>query len=133
MDSCIFCQIVNKQAPSWKVMESDMAYAFLDIHPVNRYHTLVVPKHHFENIFDIPEKELNEVMSLLKKVTTMYREKLSINHLQVINSSGAEAQQDVFHIHFHIIPRYRGDGQNIRWNTYPEMRSQFDKMLERLK
>ena len=133
MQNCIFCKIIQGEAHSWKVWESEGAYAFLDINPVSRYHTLVIPKKHYENIFDIPEHELKEVMAGVRTVARMYQQTLGINHIQIINSNGHEAQQDVFHIHFHIVPRKLGDGQNIRWKTFPEWRGEFDGMLEKLK
>jgi histidine triad (HIT) family protein len=60
------------------------------------------------------------------------KKKLGIKNLQVINSSGAEAQQDVFHVHFHIVPRKIGDGQDIRWITHPEWQEKYDQMLNKL-
>ena len=132
MESCIFCQIVAGKAKSWKVMENEHAYAFLDINPVNPYHTLVIPKEHYQDIFDIPKEVLQEVMGLLKEVVSLYEEKLGIKNLQIVNSNGKAGQQDVFHIHFHIVPRHMGDGQSIRWRIHPEMRAQFDDMLRRL-
>ena len=122
MNDCIFCKIIRAEAKSWKIWENDYAYAFLDIHPVSRYHTLVIPKNHYENIFDIPESELREVIAGVKKVCKLYEEKLGIQNLQIVNSNGREGQQDVFHIHFHIVPRKKGDGQNIKWKTFPEWR-----------
>ena len=133
MDNCIFCQIVKGSSPSWKVMESEHAYAFLDINPVNEYHTLVIPKKHYRDIFDIPMDELWHVMDLLKQVVDLYAEKLGIQNLQIVNNNGSEAQQDVFHIHYHIIPRYLGDGQSIRWYSHREYRERFDALLEVLK
>lgn len=132
MENCIFCRIAARQASSWKVLETETAYAFLDINPVSEYHTLVIPKAHYTDVFDTPAEVLQQVMALVKDVTTLYREKLGICHLQLVNSSGGEAQQDVFHLHFHIVPRRSGDGQNIRWHTYPEWRGKFDELLERL-
>lgn len=132
MTGCIFCQIVAGKAKSWKVHETESVYTFLDINPVNEYHTLVIPKKHFENIFDIPENELKEVITVVKKLANLYKERLGIQHVQIINSSGAEAQQDVFHFHIHIVPRKRGDHQDIRWSTHPEWRDRFDQMLEKL-
>lgn len=130
---CIFCKIVRGEAKSWKVYEDEHAYAFLDIHPVSEYHTLVVPKNHFENIFDVPEAELLHVMRALKQVVALYHQRLGLRNVQIVNSSGAEAQQDVFHLHFHIVPRQRGDGQNVRWKTFPEWTARFDQMLERIR
>lgn len=132
MENCIFCRIANGDAHSWKIMESRYAFAFLDINPVSRYHTLIIPKKHYKNIFDIPENQLTEIVSLLKNVVDLYHRKLGIKHLQIVNSNGEEAQQDVFHLHFHIVPRKSGDGQNIRWKTFPEWRSDFEDMIERL-
>lgn len=132
MENCIFCKIVKGEAPSWKVYENEHTYAFLDINPVNEYHTLIIPKNHYENIFDTPEEELKEVIATVKKVGMLYQEKLDMRNMQIINSNGAEAQQDVFHIHYHILPRYFGDGQNIKWKTYPEWRERFDQMLNKI-
>jgi histidine triad (HIT) family protein len=64
MEDCIFCKIVKGEANSWKVYENESVYAFLDINPVNEYHTLIIPKRHYENIFDTPEDELIKVMSV---------------------------------------------------------------------
>ena len=130
---CIFCKIVKGEAPSRKVYENEKVYAFLDINPVSRYHTLVIPKTHYENIFDISDEDLQAVISVVGKLSKLYQQKLNINHIQVVNSNGREAQQDVFHIHYHIVPRKLGDGQSIRWKTFPEWRSDFDGMLEKLK
>lgn len=132
MDDCIFCQIAVGKAPSWNVLETTHAYAFLDIHPVNPYHTLVIPKQHYRDIFDVPADELQHVMSLLKRVVDLYADKLGLANVQIINSSGTEAQQDVFHLHFHIVPRHSGDGQDITRKTHPEMRQTFDELLARL-
>ena len=126
MSECIFCQIVQGNAPSWKIMENDYCYAFLDINPVSKYHTLVIPKKHFENIFEIDEKYLTEVSLMIRNLCKIYRSKLGVSNLQIVNSNGVEGQQDVFHIHFHIVPRSYGDGQNIRWKTHPEWRKDFD-------
>ncbi len=132
MDHCIFCKVAQGLAHSWKVYEDQFTYAFLDINPVNEYHTLVIPKNHYENIFDITNDELTHIMHTIKRIVDLYHEKLGINNVQVINSSGAEAQQDVFHLHFHIVPRSNGDGQNIIWKTHKEWREKFDGLLQRL-
>ena len=132
MNDCIFCKIVKGQARSWKVYEDERVYAFLDIHPVNEYHTLVIPKKHYENIFDIPETELIHVITAVKKLVGVYSSNLGINNVQIINSSGSEAQQDVFHMHFHIVPRKMGDNQNVKWTTHPEWVEEFDQLLKRI-
>ncbi|MBP9721179.1 MAG: HIT family protein [Bacteroides sp.] len=133
MEKCIFCEIIKGNEKSWKVYEDENVYAFLDIHPASKYHTLIIPKQHHENIFDTPSEELGQVMAVIKKLVDVYREKLGLEHVQVVNSSGSEAQQDVFHTHFHIVPRKKGDGQDVKWVTHPEWTVEYDEMIERLK
>ena len=133
MEKCIFCEIAKGNEKSWKVYEDEHVYAFLDIHPVNRYHTLIIPKKHYENIFDTPSEELERVIGVVKKLVDMYKEKLGIENVQIVNSSGSEAQQDVFHVHFHIVPREEGDGQDVTWHTHPEWTVEYDDMLDGLK
>lgn len=133
MSDCIFCKIIKGEAPSWKVYENEKVFAFLDINPVSKYHTLVIPKKHSTNIFDTPEDDLREVIAVVSKLSKLYKEKLGIDQIQVVNSNGPEAQQDVFHIHYHIVPRKLGDGQNIKWKTHPEWRKDFDDFIAALK
>ena len=133
MKDCIFCKIVSGELKSWKVYEDDNTLAFFDIAQINKYHTLVIPKKHYVDVYEIPENELKEVITATKKVALLYREKLGIDNVQIIQSSGHHAQQDVFHIHFHIVPRYANDRLNVPWRSNPEIKADFDQMLERLK
>ena len=133
LTDCIFCAIVRGDAPSWRVYETDTAYGFLDINPVTPYHTLVIPKRHATDLFEVPARDLCGVMEATKHTADRYRERLGITDIQVVTNSGPVAQQIVFHLHVHIVPRYEGDGQDIQWTTHPEMRPQFDGMLERLR
>ena len=132
MNNCIFCQVGKGEAPSWKVYENEYAYAFLNINSVSRYHTLVIPKAHYVNIFDADQVIVKEVMSAVQFVSNLYRTKLGIEDIQIITNAGAAAQQTVFHWHVHIVPRAEGDDLDIQWTTFPEWRSDFDVMLEKL-
>ena len=132
MNSCIFCKIASHEAPACIVYETDHSCAFLDINPMNPYHTLIIPKTHFDSIFDVSSDVLQEMMGTLKHVVDLYRNKLGMADIQIINSNGKAAQQDVFHLHFHIAPRHPGDGQDIKWRTNPEMHSDYDAMLGKL-
>jgi len=132
MSECIFCRIVKGEARSWKVYEDESVYSFFDINPVNEYHTLVITKNHYENIFDVPEEELVKVIAVVKKLAVLYKDKLGIRNVQIIQCSGPEAQQDVFHLHFHIVPRKMGDGQDVMWKTHPEWMKKFDQLLTRI-
>lgn len=132
MDNCVFCRIVNGELPCWKVYEDDDVFAFFDVNPVNEYHTLVIPKQHHKDIFDIPENLLVAITKAIKQITSTLKEKVGIENLQIVNSSGSEAQQDVFHIHFHIVPRNKEDGQNIIWTPKPELKEKYNELLAQL-
>lgn len=132
MSDCVFCKIVKGEIKSWKVYENESVYAFFDINPVNEYHTLVIPKNHYESIFDLPTNDLKEVMVVVKELVTLFSSKLGIRNVQIVNSSGSEAQQDVFHVHFHVVPRKTGDNQDIRWTPHPDWVERFDQLLAQL-
>jgi len=132
MTDCIFCKIGAHQERAWMVHETDASFAFLNIFPMNPYHTLVITKKHYKDIFDIPTDVLQELMGTLKHVISLYRTKLGMTDVQVISSNGRAGQQDVFHIHFHIAPRFQNDGQNVIWKTSPELCKEYDNMLKRL-
>ena len=132
MDTCIFCKIGRHEARSWMITETEHSLAILDIHPMGRWHTTVMPKAHYVSIFDMPTEILHEIMSTVKQVVDLYSEKLGIDAVQIISSNGKAAQQDVFHAHVHIAPRYEGDGQDVKWKLYPEMVEEYDAMLQQL-
>ncbi len=108
MSDCIFCKIINKDIPSEIVYEDEDVLAFLDIKPISQGHTLVVPKEHYENIFDVPKNVLNNTMNIVKKISK------SIKHISdgvnIGQNNLLAAGQIVNHIHFHIIPRFDNDG-----------------------
>jgi len=106
---CLFCKIVKGEIPSKKVYEDENVIAFLDINPASKGHTLVVPKKHCLNIFDIDEEVLKNVITAVKKVATMIKEKLSADGINILQNNGQRAGQIVEHFHFHIIPRYKDD------------------------
>ena len=89
MADCIFCKIARGEANSWKVYEDEYTFAFLDINPVNEYHTLVIPKKHAENIFDAGSDDLAHIMATIKRIADFYHDKLGIENVQIVNSSGA--------------------------------------------
>src|SRR3989344_2798996 len=107
---CIFCKIINNEVPCQKVYEDKDVLAFLDIHPKSNGHTLVVPKKHSENIFDIPNSDLQKVIDVAQKISLDLKHKNNLQGVNFLNSSGAWAGQEVMHYHLHIIPRYENDG-----------------------
>ena len=109
---CIFCKIVNGEIPSYKIYENDKVYAFLDIAKDVDGHTLVIPKKHVVDIMDADADTLKDVMEGIKAVTDHYVS-LGYDGVNVMNASGEAAEQSVFHLHFHIIPRYENDNIHL--------------------
>ena len=113
MDDCVFCKIVKGELDSEKVYEDDLVLAFLDIKKVSEEHTLIIPKKHYENIYDIPDKELQRIILITKKLAKKYKQEKGINQINLLNSNGKEAQQSVFHFHMHLVPRQKNDKLNL--------------------
>ncbi len=108
MEDCLFCKIIRGEIPSTKLFEDAHAYAFLDINPFGKGHTLVVPKFHAEQLFFLPPEELAGVMPAVQRVACLLRRKLGCEGLALMQLNGACAGQTVGHVHFHLIPRYAG-------------------------
>lgn len=113
MDDCVFCKIIKGEIPSYKIYEDDKTYAFLDIACDSYGHTLVVPKKHCANVLDCGEEYLSAVMSTVKKIANHYVKDCGFDGVNILNASGEAAQQSVFHLHMHIIPRKKGDNLNV--------------------
>lgn len=109
---CIFCRIVAGELPSEKVYEDADVIAFMDISPVVRGHTLVVPKAHHPDIAAAPVPALQKVIAVVKKVAQAQLQALRADGVNVTQANGEAAGQVVPHIHFHVIPRFRDDGHS---------------------
>ena len=113
-EDCIFCKIVAGEIPSTRVYEDDDILAFMDIGPVIKGHTLVIPKAHFDPITDTPADVLQNVIAVVQKVARAQGAGLGADGINVTQANGRVAGQVVPHVHFHVIPRFEGDGH--RWN-----------------
>ena len=109
-DSCLFCSIIHKEAPSYTIYEDDAVVAFLDIFPHARAHTIVIPKRHMETLLDMKSEEMqafwtgvNNTLTLLQKAVSPHGFTIGINH-------GKVSEQVVEHLHIHCMPRFEGDG-----------------------
>jgi histidine triad (HIT) family protein len=106
---CVFCKIVTGELPSAQVGETEHALAFLDVAPFAPGHTLVVPKRHVADIVTA-DGALTEIADLVESTARLLDERLSPDGLNVMQASRAAAGQTVFHLHVHVVPRYRNDG-----------------------
>lgn len=132
MNDCIFCKIVKGEIPSYKIYEDKWTYAFLDISNDANGHILVIPKKHCENILDCDEETLSRVTSSIKKISKHLVENCGFTGVNVLNASGKDAQQSVFHLHFHLLPRFASD--NV--DAFPVLKKRdgsLEELCERLK
>jgi histidine triad (HIT) family protein len=112
---CVFCKIAHGEFPSAKVLETDRAVAFLDIHPVNLGHALLVAKEHHPTLADLPEDLAAHAASLLPRLCRAVQAATGADGLNVIVNNGRAAGQTVDHVHWHIIPRFDDDAVNWPW------------------
>lgn len=110
MDSCVFCRIIEGSIPSTRIYEDDQSLAFLDIGPVAPGHTLVVPKTHSTNIFDIAPEDWHAATETARKVAIALDTALGADGVNVMMNNREHAGQTVHHPHIHLIPRFKGDG-----------------------
>jgi histidine triad (HIT) family protein len=114
---CIFCSIVAGAAPSWVVDQDDVAVAFLDISQATPGHTLVVPRRHAPDIWSLSADEAASVMRSVHRVAGRLRDTLQLAGMNITQSNGAAAGQEVFHYHVHLVPRYGGDVLAPPWRS----------------
>ncbi|MBW1786648.1 MAG: HIT family protein [Deltaproteobacteria bacterium] len=105
MEDCIFCKIIKGDIPSFKVYEDDRVFAFEDINPISRGHTLVIPKAHAQDLWEIPEEDLAAVHKASKKIIAAIKKALNPSGVACLQLNGRGANQVVMHYHLHLIPR----------------------------
>ncbi len=116
-ENCIFCKIIKGEIPSVKVWEDEKHLAILDINPNTEGHTLVIPKEHYETIFDMPKELLKETIEVAQKTARLLQKKLNADGINLLNSNNKVAQQDIFHYHIHVIPRYSNEEFKIEFKN----------------
>ena len=113
--NCIFCKIANGEIPSKTLYEDDQFRVILDLGPAAKGHALILPKDHYDNLYELPDETAGEVMKLAKKMAVQMTDRLGCEGFNLVQNNGELAGQTVFHFHMHLIPRYRDDGQKIGW------------------
>ena len=116
---CLFCRIVSGDIPSVKVYEDDHVIGIMDINPLTEGHLLVLPRKHAENLFDIDDALAADTMRAASRIAKRVKVALGIEAMTLIQASGALADQELFHLHLHLIPRRQGDNVPIGWKPAP--------------
>ncbi|WP_018924204.1 HIT family protein [Salsuginibacillus kocurii] len=119
---CIFCKIVAEEIPAAKVYEDDYALAFMDISQVTKGHTLLIPKDHQPNIFELQEETAAYLFSLAPKIARAIESEFQLEGMNLLNNNHETADQSVFHFHLHFLPRYDkdADGYKPKWQTHSD-------------
>lgn len=131
MEDCIFCKIVKGEIPCTKVYEDETTLAFLDISPVNKGHTLVIPKEHHELLTEMPEELLKKTILTVQKVAKAI-DNIS-NGINIQQNNKKVAGQVVPHVHFHIIPRLKDDGFKFNWRHQEYQENEINEFAEKIK
>ena len=117
---CVFCKIVSGEYSSSKIYEDDKVLAILDLSQASYGHTLVMPKKHYENIFDLDTETAMHLFSVVKLISNHYQNVLpNLKGINLLNNNGSKAGQVVIHYHMHIIPRYEdGDLVDMKFTEH---------------
>lgn len=109
VEDCLFCKIIKGEVPSYKIYEDEDVIAFLDIFPFNNGHTVVVPAEHYTNFLDFSTEKMGKYFGVLQKVAIQLKEKLHADGINIVQNNFHAAGQAIFHMHFHLIPRWQDD------------------------
>ena len=112
MSDCIFCKIIEGEIPSYKVYEDEHVYAFLDITQGTKGHTLLIPKNHVPNVYELDDETAYNVFTAVPKVAKALKKAFRPIGLNILNNNDRPLQS-VYHFHVHLIPRYKDDGTVI--------------------
>lgn len=131
MKECIFCKIAKGEIPSATLYEDEEFRVILDLGPANKGHALVLPKAHYENLYDLPDEMAAHAMILAKKIATKMKGILNCDGYNLVQNNGEAAGQTVFHFHMHLIPRYTDDHAGITWTPGTLTSEDRDEIIEK--
>jgi len=134
MAECVFCKIVKGELPCFKVYEDERVLAFEDINPIAEGHTLIIPKKHAENLWEISKEDLAAIHLVSKKVAHALREVLKPSGIAVLQLNGQGAKQVVMHYHLHLVPRIPGTPPLpiTNWDLRPGDKEALRKTTEKI-
>lgn len=131
-DDCVFCKIISGEIPSKTIYEDEEFKVIFDIAPATRGHAIIIPKKHVTNIFEIPDDMASHIYLLAKKIAIAFRQVFDMDGFNVLQNNGELAGQTVFHLHMHLLPRYKTDQVTIRW-PQGSMPENADEIIEQIK
>ena len=130
---CIFCRIISGEIPSTTINENSKFKVIMDIAPANKGHVLILPKEHYDNIYDIDTATAGELFELAVMTARALKSVLDCDGMNILQNNGTVAGQTVFHFHMHIIPRYEGDTVNIGWKELSYEDGEMEQLREAIR
>lgn len=127
-DNCIFCKIINGDIPSRRIYEDENFVVMMDVSPASKGHSLLLPKEHYANVFEMPDELLEELLKVAKKVAAQMKEALQADGINLLQNNGEAAGQTVFHYHMHLIPRYEGEAPILTWEPKSYAAEEMDEI-----
>ena len=131
-NDCIFCKIANGEIPSRTLYEDEDFRVIMDLAPATKGHSLIMPKEHYKNIYEIADDTAAKVLPLAKKIATLMTEKLGADGFNIVQNNNEVAGQTVFHFHVHLIPRYNDDNQSLVMKPQEMTDAQLDVIKEQI-
>jgi len=134
-DNCIFCKLANGIIPVNTVYEDDEFRIILDANPATKGHSLIIPKNHFMNLYEIDDESAAKTIQLAKKLAIHMKEVLNCDGINLLQNNEEPAGQTVFHFHMHVIPRYDTpeNAANLQWKQQTFSTEEMQEILEALK
>ena len=129
MEDCIFCKIINRQIPAYILDENEDVVTFLSL----ENHPLVVPKRHIPNIYALDDRSASAVMVEAVKIAKAVKEGVRCDGVNLVQANEPAANQDVFHFHLHIKPRWYNDTVILHWNTTKVSPEKLQESMELIK
>ena len=131
--NCILCAISSGQTPASLVYEDEYTLGVMSLDQPNPYKVLVLPRAHVESIYDLSDDQAGRIFQTAVKIARAIRAASGCDGLNVVQSNGAAGQQDVFHFHLHLVPRFHGDDIQISWAGSRLERNELNSMAEEIR
>ena len=127
---CIFCAIGKGQAEASFVYRDETAFAIMDLNQPNPYKVLIIPYAHMENVYELDDATAASIFQATAKVARAVRDASGCAGMNLVQFNGRLGQQDIFHFHLHIIPRFADDNININWEIAHPDRATLDQLAD---
>lgn len=132
-DNCIFCKLAAGQIPSTTLYEDEDFRVIMDIAPAVKGHAIVLPKQHMNDLLSIEENTAKKALFVVSKMANAIKDALNCDGINILQNNGEAAGQSVFHLHFHILPRYKEDHFTIPWKTLSYEEGEAEAIAKRIR